>query len=81
MQRHQISVNGWVILYRPGPNRQNRIDVEACYRLNSDTNDKIQHPLMQNGVLHADGNLWAVLIRSCLEWKPLETGQTGIILM
>jgi len=68
MQRHQISVNGWVILYCPDPNRHNRIDVEACYRLNSDTNDKIQHLLMQNGVLRADGNVWAELLRSCREW-------------
>jgi hypothetical protein len=70
MQRHQISVNGWTILYHPDPIRHNWINVDACYRFISETNEKIEHPLLQNGTLRGvDGNLWAELLRSCREWK------------
>ena len=77
MQDLRFTINGWIIIIRPVPDHENRLYID-CYRVPSATSELIRHPLLRDGERRVvDGNEFAGLCQSCLQWKPLSDGQTG----
>ena len=72
MQHNQIIVNGWTIQFSLFAGEPNKLHVESYHRPTCEKHTRIEHPLVENELPHCiDGNQWAELLRSCLEWKSV----------